>query len=920
MNTSCPMPNNPFVGLRPFESEEAELFFGRTEQTTELLQRLHRTRFLAVVGSSGCGKSSLVRAGLIPQLKAGMLVGDRDRWFIAAMKPGEHPRQHLAAALFSPLPETQTGVQETDFEESIQTSGIAAVTEILSLALNTADANLLFLVDQFEEIFRFTPENSDPQRKEEAADFVSLMLALSEKRLLPIYVVMTMRSDFLGNCDAFYGLPEALNRSQYLVPRLTRKQRREAIEGPIRLYGQSITPRLVDRVLNDMGEESDQLPVMQHAMLRVWDYWQQNPDGSLDLIHYEAKPVGTIKHALSLHAEEALEGMNNEEMKLTEKIFKALTEIDSSNRPIRRPAHLSLIEASTGASGKKILEIIERFRSGGRCFLVISHDGKSGDSLIDISHESLIRQWERLKKWVDEEAEDRYRYKRIVDAALWQHKGGGLLQDPDLQLAMDWWKKAQPTEPWAKRYGGEYYSAKKFLDASKRARRRKRIVALVITLALIAGVIGAYVLIASEREKSQFARMAVEKSKRLDKADSYRKSAFEFIKKKDYGRALGSLGQALTIYMGLGKQDRQIFTYIDIGRVHSLRRDFRQAKHFFESAQEIARSVGNREGEGQILESLASMSEQEGDLPKALALFKESLSMYRDVGNQQASGKIFEWLAIQAEKSREFEKAAQLYQSALAGYKDANDLQGYTRMENALKIVNPWGFLVDLQTTRIHDLRGPKISVGRSIPDAGVQNDISFSNRFISRHHIDIRSDGTVEDLRSRNGTTVNGRLLPYGHGAKLKDGDIITLANIKVLQFRGNRPISAPSVPAGTWAIFIDSAPTAYHYLTAPEYSLSMTGGKLAITRGFSDQAFMQLRWQNGKAQMYKVDDEWRGLFEVKETDYEYKRYSLPAGRWLELIDVPQEYCKLSADGKQITERGPSFQVVLYGERSPDN
>ena len=922
MSASGPMPDNPFVGLRPFESDEAQLFFGRTEQTTELLQRLHRTRFLAVVGSSGCGKSSLVRAGLIPQLKGGMLVGDRDRWFMATMKPGDHPRQHLATALLSLLPETQTGGQEAEFEESIQTSGITAVTELLSPALNAADANLLLLVDQFEEIFRFTLEHSDTKRKEEAGDFVSLMLTLAEQRVLPIYVVMTMRSDFLGNCDSFYGLPEALNRSQYLVPRLTRKQRREAIEGPIRLYGQTIAPRLVDRILNDMGDESDQLPVMQHAMLRVWDYRQQNPDGSLDLIHYEAKPVGTIKHALSRHAEQALEGLNDEELKITEKIFKALTDIDSSNRRIRRPAHLSEIEAITGGSRKKILEVIERFRSGGRSFLVISEDRRTGDSLIDISHESLIRQWGHLGKWVDGEAEDRYRYKRIVDAALWHQKGGGFMQNPDLQLALDWWKKAKPTEPWAKRYGGEYGNATKFLDASKGARRRKRIKYVgvsVLTLSLLAATIAGYVL---ERDKSQSARMKVEKSERLDQADSDRRSAFKLVQKKDYNGALEFFGKAMTTYTELGEQGRQIFTLIDIGRANSLKRDFTQAKRSYEQARGIARNAGNREAEGVILESLASISEQENDLAEAHRLYDESLKLYREVGNQQASGRIMEWLAIRAEESRDFQKADQFYQSALISYTEANDRLGRLRLEKALtKRVKPWGFLVDLQTARVYNLRGPKISVGRSIPEAGVQNDISLSNKLISRHHIDIRSDGTVEDLRSRNGTTVNGRLLPYGVGAKLKDGDIIALANIKVLQFIGERPASALTVPAGTWAVFIDGTSSKYHYLTAPEYSLMMTNGKLVVAPGFTDQALMRLRWRNGKAEMYKMDDDWKDLFVLKETDYEYKTYRLPAGRWVELIDVPQEYVKLqlNKEGKEeITERGPAFQVVLNAEPGP--
>ena len=263
-------PANPFVGLRPFDSDEGLLFFGRREQTIELMQQLHRTRFLAVVGSSGCGKSSLIRAGLIPKLKAGFLVEDRDRWRVATMKPGDGPLRNLASAICATLvskPATRELAARAAFTrevnalvEAIRVGGAQAVGEYLTPPLAESDTNLLLLVDQFEEIFRFGLHTDRAEWRDEAADFVSIMLALSEQRELPVYVVMTMRSDFIGECDHFHGLPEALNRSLYLVPRLTRRQRQQAIEGPIRLFSQAITPRLLDRVLNDAGEQADRCP------------------------------------------------------------------------------------------------------------------------------------------------------------------------------------------------------------------------------------------------------------------------------------------------------------------------------------------------------------------------------------------------------------------------------------------------------------------------------------------------------------------------------------------------------------------------------------------------------------------------------------------------------------------------------------
>src|SRR5258705_8095421 len=209
---------NPFVGLRAFESDESLLFFGRQEQTVELLQRLHQYHFVAIIGNSGCGKSSIIRAGLIPRLKAGYLVEGQDRWLIAAMKPGQDPLCNLAEALLTELnPQADEGAIK-DLLTRIKEEGADALLELLKPIWEKDSTNFFLLVDQFEELFRFSMNHKDSERKDEAIDFVNIMLALSRQVDLPIYIVMTMRSDFIGDCVQFYGLPESMNQSQYLVP------------------------------------------------------------------------------------------------------------------------------------------------------------------------------------------------------------------------------------------------------------------------------------------------------------------------------------------------------------------------------------------------------------------------------------------------------------------------------------------------------------------------------------------------------------------------------------------------------------------------------------------------------------------------------------------------------------------------------
>jgi hypothetical protein len=147
---------------------------------------------------------------------------------------------------------------------------------------------------------------------DEAAAFVKLLLRASEQSEAPSYVVLTMRSDYLGDCAQFRGLPEALNSGQYLVPRMTRDQQCEAIEGPVAVGGAKISPRLVQRLLNDVGDNPDQLPILQHALMRTWELSgvARSQGQPIDLEHYEA--TGTTAEALNRHADEAFEELRDE--------------------------------------------------------------------------------------------------------------------------------------------------------------------------------------------------------------------------------------------------------------------------------------------------------------------------------------------------------------------------------------------------------------------------------------------------------------------------------------------------------------------------------------------------------------------------------------------------------------------------------
>ncbi len=467
---------NPFPGLRAFEPDEDHLFFGREVQIDELLSRLRRTRFLSVVGTSGSGKSSLIRSGLIPSLYSGFMAKAGSSWRVAVMRPGGDPIGNLAAALNQPqvlggdaeLADMTRALLETTLHRSAR----GLVAAVRQARLDEGE-NLLILADQFEELFRFKQNSRIKDSKDSALAFVKLLLEAAQQDDVPIYVVLTMRSDFIGHCTEFPGLAEATNDGQYLVPRMTREERKAAIVGPVAVGGAEIAPRLVLRLLNDVGDDPDQLPILQHALMRTWDYWQHHhSDGeAIDLRHYEA--TGTMQEALSLHAEEAFRELESAaEQRIAELMFRGLTDTGSDARGVRRPLPLGEICELTGAGSAAVVKVIERFRAPGRSFLMPPAGVPLNDeSVIDISHESLMRTWRRLIEWVDEEARAAQIYLQLSKAAaLYQEGKAGLFRDPELQIALNWKDKNEPTEVWAQRYDVAFERAMLFLKYSEKER------------------------------------------------------------------------------------------------------------------------------------------------------------------------------------------------------------------------------------------------------------------------------------------------------------------------------------------------------------------------------------------------------------------------------------------------------------------
>ena len=420
----------------------------------DLLRRRH---FLTVLGPSGSGKSSLVRAGVVPTLQAG---GDGETWEVVLCKPGQHLLDSVSTAL------EQVGAQDVRARTLEQAGGLTAA---IAEAGFGSGRNALLVVDQFEELFRLQEDDDDAAGA--AARCVEALLYAVQQREVPIYVVFTMRAEFLGHCTLYPRLAEAINEADYLVPRMTSAQLRAAIERPVDTAGAQISTDLVERLLDDVGGDEDQLPVLQHAMMRTWEHWEDTGASEpLALEHYEA--VGTVDCALSKHAEEMYAALPEGDARhAAELIFKTLAG-DMESGGGRHPTPLNELVEIAGVEERAVTQAAEQFRQPGCWFITPSVDTPlAGDTVLDVAHESLVRLWNRAQQWSGEEQASSHLYQRLAStAALYQEGRAGLYQDPDLELALDWRERSRPTASWARRYDPSFERAMTFLEHSRKER------------------------------------------------------------------------------------------------------------------------------------------------------------------------------------------------------------------------------------------------------------------------------------------------------------------------------------------------------------------------------------------------------------------------------------------------------------------
>jgi WD40 repeat protein len=459
----------PYLGLTTFQPEDADRFFGRERLVAELLGRVGERDVLVVIGPSGSGKSSLVRAGLLPAAALDPVEGSGTEWLV--MTPGERPLEELAYRV--PL---RAGLGDTELLRRLEDDPRAlrtALRELLDGRPGTT--RLLLVIDQFEEIFTLCRDEAERSR------FVAALVSLLDATDRRLALVLAIRADFYGHCAAYPDLVARMQDDQVLVGAMSPDELRAAIERPAAAAGFELEAGLADLVVEDAASEPGALPLVSHALVETW---RRRRGRSLTVAGY--LEAGGVRGAIAKTAESLFsEGFGPDERAIARDILLRLTELGDTTEPTRRRARLTELRTGDDATVGAVLEAL----AGGRLVTV-------GDGSVEVAHEALIREWPRLRSWLSEDRE-RLEVLRHLRAAAeeWDRNGrdrGYLYRGARLgiarELAAASRERLSPVEQ-AFLEASQLLEEDELREARRRVRRTRALAATMGVLAVLAGVL-----------------------------------------------------------------------------------------------------------------------------------------------------------------------------------------------------------------------------------------------------------------------------------------------------------------------------------------------------------------------------------------------------------------------------------------------
>ena len=443
----APQPDErpPYLGLRTFDEENADLFYGRDAALQRLLERLKQSRLLAVLGASGSGKSSLVRAGLMPALHKGALPGS-ERWPVALFTPGVHPLEELAAQLVRLHP--AEGMRRT-IEDLGADDRTLHHSSTLALSGRPQGEQVVWVVDQAEEVFTLTRD------EQERARFLANLAYAGSAPGGRCIVVLTMRADFYPRCAAYRDFSQLLAHNQTLVGAMTADELREVIERPLRPRLE-LEAGLTDTVIRDVGNEPGALPLLSHTLLELWT---RRRGRMLTLEGYQE--TGGVAGAIAQRADEVFAGLSPGEQRATREVLLRLTQPGEGTEDTRRRALFS--ELVTVGSADEVGRVVAELADAR--LLTTNRADRTDDRWVEVAHEALIRGWPRLRGWIEEDRAALRVHRHLTEAAQeWErlgHDEGMLYRTARLAEAMELRERLALNE-----------SEQRFLDDSLRLQQR----------------------------------------------------------------------------------------------------------------------------------------------------------------------------------------------------------------------------------------------------------------------------------------------------------------------------------------------------------------------------------------------------------------------------------------------------------------
>lgn len=455
----------PYRGLEFFDESHAEYFFGREELTAQLLKKVVEERFVAVTGPSGSGKSSLVRAGLIAQLRQGKKISGSNQWKIRLITPTEHPLKSLATAFIDPdLNDLERAEQLRRAETFLQDGGVGLAQLVrASLPVPTGlsseqQPQFLLVIDQFEEVFTLS---QGAQAERERQEFFDCLLGAAEivKDLLSIVIVL--RSDFCNKCSFYEGLAQRISQQPVTVSPLKYEQIKATIVQPAQKVGLVCEPNLVYTMLLDVIGAPGELPLLQYTLLELWRRRRVGAEGGVARLTLDAyQELGGVRGTLQKRATEVFHCLSAEEQVVARRIFLALTQLGEGTEDTRRRVVKSELVSPTFpvtlvdqvleklATAKLVVISQENISpneqpdqeppdqksasiststnlpSGSTSTIATALTRCLSQEIVDVAHEALIRNWSLLRSWLEESREMLRRQRRIEQAAQeWDHAG-----------------------------------------------------------------------------------------------------------------------------------------------------------------------------------------------------------------------------------------------------------------------------------------------------------------------------------------------------------------------------------------------------------------------------------------------------------------------------------------------------------------